>query len=79
MPETMDISVDENGCVYLVGEYFYCAGKTFDKGIENVIRSNERNMLELDPRNDDEVIWLELTENGNEEVDFDVYEFKYDF
>lgn len=79
LPETHDISVDDNGCVYLLGEYCYCAGKDFYKGIENLIRGNERNMLELDPENDDEAIWLELTDNGSQPVDFDSYEFRYDF
>ena len=81
-PGSYDISVDENGYVYLIGEYCHCAGKDFHKGIEQIIRSSFGNMLDLDPRNEDEVIWLDYAHHNNREgevVDLKTYEFKYDF
>jgi hypothetical protein len=78
-PENCDIAVDEDGYVYLLGEYCFCAGKELYRGIEQIIRAKELNMLELDPSNDTEVTWLELTPSGSDVVDLETYEFNYDF
>lgn len=78
-PESNDISIDENGYVYLLGEYGYCCGKDLYKGLENIIRMRVLDTLELDPANDNEEIWLEYKNGVNTIVDLETYKFRYNF
>jgi hypothetical protein len=74
-PESNDISVDENGYVYLLGEYCYCCGKDLYKGLENIIRMKVFDTLELDPRNDNDEIWLQYKNGVNTIVNLETYSF----
>ena len=78
-PEGDDIAVDDNGYVYLVGEYCLCAGSNLFKGIESIIRVDQRNMLAIDESIEDEIVWTEYKDGQNFPVDLETHEFKYDF
>jgi len=78
-PEGMDIAVDDNGYVYLIGEYILCAGDDIYKGIEQIIRVDQRHMLSLDESNDTEIVWREFKNGKHQIVDLETYEFNYDF
>ncbi|WP_298515140.1 SUKH-3 domain-containing protein [uncultured Kordia sp.] len=78
-PESYDVSIDENGYVYLLGEYAFCCGKELYKGIENIIRMRVFDTLELDPANDDDEIWLEYKKGISTIVNLETYNFRYNF
>lgn len=78
-PESYDVSIDENGYVYLLGEYCFCCGKELYKGLENIIRMRVFDTLELDPANDIDEIWLEYKNEKNTVVGLDTYKFRYNF
>ncbi len=73
-PETFDIAADENGAVYFLGEYLLCVGKGLYRGVESIIRYDNKS-LELDPKDPTSGIWRDVHANI---VDFNTYEFKYD-
>lgn len=79
LPESYDVSIDERGYVYLIGEYCYCCGNEIFKGIENIIRMDSFNSLELDPNEENDEVWLEYENGKNKIVDIESYNFKYNY
>jgi len=79
IPENDEIVVDENGYVYLLGDTAYCCGKNIFEGLEAIFRIKVSDTLELDPTNDNDVVWLEYKNGENRPVDLETYEFNYDF
>lgn len=74
LPENYDIAVDENGAVYLLGEYCQCVGKDIYKGLESIIRIDQWSQLEVDATDTASGKWLDVR---GKEIDFDDYEFQY--
>jgi hypothetical protein len=80
LPENYDICIDENECVYLIRDEVYCVGNKIYPAIEQILRGDFKDILELDPTNEDEPVWMAYdNEKSKTEVNPTTYQFNYDF